>query len=157
MRILVTGSRRVPETLESAGLAETVLRQCLGLLGADGGNGFVLVHGGARGADRVMALAARRLGMEVEAHPARWAELGRAAGPVRNREMVSRGASLCVAVPTSPKGRGVSGTWGCVEEADRAGLPVLVAWRGSLWAYNFGARCLLGADRVRITPGTMGA
>jgi hypothetical protein len=50
----------------------------------------------------------------------------------------------------------VSGTWGCVEEADRASLPVLVAWRGSLWAYNDGARILLGSDRVRIAPGTMG-
>ena len=156
MRILVTGSRRVPETMESIRLAESVLRQCLGLLGADDVSGSVLVHGGARGADRVMERAALRLGMEVEAHPARWTELGRAAGPVRNREMVSLGASLCIAVPTTPKGRGVSGTWGCVEEADRASLPVLVAWRGSLWAYNDGARILLGSDRVRIAPGTMG-
>lgn len=156
MRILVTGSRRVPETMESIRLAEAVLRQCLSLLGAGDVSESVLVHGDARGADRVMERAARRLGMEVEAHPARWTELGRSAGPVRNREMVSLGASLCVAVPTSPKGRGVSGTWGCVEEADRAGLLVLVAWRGSLWAYNDGARRLLGSDRVRITPGTMG-
>lgn len=153
----MTGSRRVPETAESTRLAETVLLQCLGLLGASVVSGSVLVHGDARGADRVMERAALRLGMKIEAHPARWTELGRAAGPVRNREMVSSGASLCIAVPTTPKGRGVSGTWGCVGEADRASLPVLVAWRGSLWAYNFGARCLLGSDRVRITPGTMGA
>lgn len=157
MRILVTGSRRVPETAESTLLAETVLLQCLGLLGAGVVSESVLVHGGARGADRVMEWAALWLGMKTEEHPARWTELGRAAGPVRNREMVYSGVSLCIAVPTTPKGRGVSGTWGCVEEADRASLPVLVAWRGSLWAYNDGARRLLGSDRVRITPGTMGA
>lgn len=153
----MTGSRRVPETMESIRLAEAVLRQCLGLLGAGVVSESVLVHGDARGADRVMEQAALWLGMKIEAHPARWSELGRAAGPVRNREMVYSGVSLCIAVPTTPKGRGVSGTWGCVEEADRASLPVLVAWRGSLWAYNFGAHCLLGSDRVRITPGTMGA
>lgn len=156
MRILVTGSRRVPETMGSIRLAETVLRQCHDILRTSDVSESVLVHGDARGADRVMEQAALWLGMKVEAHPARWIELGRAAGPVRNRKMVWLGASLCVAVPTTPKGRGVSGTWGCVEEADRASLPVLVAWHGSLWAYNDGARILLGSDRVRIAPGTMG-
>ena len=50
----------------------------------------LLLHGGARGADRTIGAAAHRLGWPVEAIPAQWARYGPAAGPVRNGQMLRR-------------------------------------------------------------------
>src|SRR5690606_31819253 len=52
----------------------------------------ILVHGGARGADRMAAYVARELGWHVVAYPADWRRHGRAAGPIRNQEMADAGA-----------------------------------------------------------------
>jgi len=49
---------------------------------------FVIVHGDARGADTVAARLASSMGFEVEAWPADWKKHGRAAGYIRNREMI---------------------------------------------------------------------
>lgn len=55
-------------------------------------------------------------------HPADWEKYGNAAGPVRNKEMAQAGADLCLAFPL-----GVSrGTWNCVNECKKAGIPVKV-------------------------------
>lgn len=56
-----------------------------------------IVHGGARGADRLAADEAGKLGLLVEAHPADWQKHGKKAGPIRNEEMAALGAGLCVA------------------------------------------------------------
>ncbi|MEB3353806.1 MAG: SLOG family protein [Cyanobacteriota bacterium] len=50
----------------------------------------LLLHGGARGADRAIDSAAHRLGWPAEAMPAQWARYGLAAGPVRNGQMLRR-------------------------------------------------------------------
>jgi hypothetical protein len=57
----------------------------------------VIVHGAARGADRLAADEAGKAGMIVEAHPADWDRYGKRAGIVRNEEMAAAGADLCVA------------------------------------------------------------
>lgn len=49
---------------------------------------WVMHHGGCRGADTATGLAAAKAGWQVEVHAANWERYGRAAGPVRNREMV---------------------------------------------------------------------
>src|SRR4051794_13516040 len=104
MRVIVTGDRNgyCPE------LAEQVVNRLL----ARYGPGLVVVHGGATGIDRAFAEACGALGVEQEAHPARWDELdapgavvltdkrGRPynanAGPARNAEMLAAGADLVV-------------------------------------------------------------
>lgn len=48
----------------------------------------VLVHGGAPGVDEYTNQAGRRRGLTVEVVLPRWEKFGRAAGPIRNREMV---------------------------------------------------------------------
>lgn len=48
-----------------------------------------MVHGGAPGADRMAAEWAKRLAVEVITCPADWM-LGRAAGPIRNEEMLMK-------------------------------------------------------------------
>ena len=58
-----------------------------------------LFHGGARGADQAIALAADQLGWPQIACPAAWQQHGRAAGPIRNRQMLERSLDLASALP----------------------------------------------------------
>ena len=60
-----------------------------------------LLHGGARGADRAIGRAARQLGWPVEVLPADWRRYGRAAGPIRNRELLELAISQAVALGTA--------------------------------------------------------
>ena len=78
-----------------------------------------LLHGGARGADRAIGRAARQLGWPVEVLAADWRRHGRAAGPIRNRELLelavaraqdhsSSGDLLTVLVVAFPGGAGTA-------------------------------------------------
>ena len=88
MRILVTGSRAWSD--------EATIRRYLQAF-----HTWVparLVSGACpTGADAIAESIAAELGWEIELHPAQWAEHGRAAGFVRNAEMVDLGADLCLA------------------------------------------------------------
>lgn len=115
-RVLVTGSRSWgDEAVVRAALAQQWER-------AAGERSTVLVVGDARGADHIAAELWGRAGLPVERHVARWDELGRRAGMVRNAEMVNSGIDRCVAfqVGDSP------GTRECVRMAKEAGIPVEV-------------------------------
>jgi hypothetical protein len=57
----------------------------------------VLLHGGARGADAAIARAAHQLGWSSLVMPARWQQHGRAAGPIRNRELLQQAIARAVA------------------------------------------------------------
>ena len=58
-----------------------------------------LFHGAARGADQAIAAAADQLGWPQIACPAAWREHGRAAGPIRNRQMLDRSLDLLAPMP----------------------------------------------------------
>lgn len=90
---------------------------------------ITIVHGDARGADRIADMIAMQLGWEVERFPADWARLGRAAGPERNHRMVQAGADMCVAFPM----KGSRGTWDCVRQAFDAGIEIQLCQVGRLW------------------------
>lgn len=78
--VLITGSRR----WHSFTVVRNTLKQLRELLGE-----FTVVQGGARGADLYAALAARVLDLpDPITIPAQWDRYGRAAGPVRNIEML---------------------------------------------------------------------
>lgn len=97
----------------------------------------VLVHGGATGADTEAARTGQRLfNLPIEIHRADWNTHGKAAGPIRNKEMVNLGADLCLAFPDHRKGQGSRGTWGCIELAHQAGILTLVVWNRRIWVYN---------------------
>lgn len=51
----------------------------------------LVVEGEARGADTQGRLAAERLGIPVRKFPAQWNLYGRAAGPIRNAQMLREG------------------------------------------------------------------
>ena len=118
-RLLVTGSRNLTGERAENGMYHT-LNAIMALLGADS-HDIVLIHGGARGADTLADRAGRQLGMHIEPHPADWQAYGRAAGPIRNRQMVDLGADLCLGFPLGTS----KGTWNCMRTAAKAGIPTL--------------------------------
>jgi hypothetical protein len=87
-RILITGSRNWTATA----LLQTTLQQWRQTY-----PDAVLVHGACRGADLLAAGVWLGWHLPVEPHPADWTRYGRAAGPLRNRHMVSLGADVCLA------------------------------------------------------------
>jgi hypothetical protein len=107
-RILVTGSR--------AWTDNAIIRDALTPFRT---SGAVLVHGNARGADRIAAGIWRTWGLPTEAHPADWDTHGRAAGMRRNRHMVALRADVCLAFirDHSP------GATHCAATAEQAGIP----------------------------------
>jgi hypothetical protein len=120
----------------------------------------LLLHGGARGADAAIALAAHQLGWSALVMPAEWRRHGRAAGPIRNRELLelavaravaraeahtSPGVSTSVLVVAFPGG---SGTASLVREArrmaSRSPVPIAVVEvspSAARWANPAAAPC----------------
>jgi len=92
-----------------------------------------IVHGACpTGADAIADDWAIGNFLVPERHPADWAKHGRAAGPIRNREMVGLGADISTAFIgdcSSPRcnvgGKHPShGATGCADLAEAAGIPV---------------------------------
>ena len=116
----------------------------------------LLLHGGARGADAAIARAAHQLGWSALVMPAEWRRHGRAAGPIRNRELLelavaraeahtSPGVSTSVLVVAFPGG---SGTASLVREArrmaSRSPVPIAVVEvspSAARWANPAAAPC----------------
>jgi len=55
---------------------------------------ITVIHGNARGADKLAGEAAKELGFKVIPVDAQWARYGKSAGPVRNREMLGYAPNL---------------------------------------------------------------
>ena len=116
----------------------------------------LLLHGGARGADAAIGRAAQQLGWSSLVMPAQWQLHGRAAGPIRNRELLeqavaraeahsSPGYQASVLVVAFPGG---AGTASLVQQArrmaSRSPVPISVAEvspSAGLWAVSVGAGC----------------
>jgi hypothetical protein len=113
VRILVTGSRDWTDG--------DLIRQEMRRAVADFGpaDQVVIVHGGARGADAIAESIARGVGLDVECHPAAWDTRGRAAGIIRNSEMVNAGADVCLAFIRNQS----RGATHCADAAEKAGIP----------------------------------
>jgi hypothetical protein len=115
LRVLVCGDRNWTD----AGKIMLALKRVV--VEAGDTRRVVVVHGKARGADTLGGVAAKALGLEVEEHPAKWAEYGRAAGPIRNQEMLDSGLAYAVACHsdlTTSKG-----TKDMVSRLEKAGVP----------------------------------
>lgn len=118
MRILVTGSRNWTDKVTIA----QAIREAWLVAGRP--YGVVVVHGGARGADYIADVYAKRLGFATEPHEADWTNFGKAAGPIRNKEMVDLGADVCLAFIKNES----KGATHCAELAQKAGIPTHI-WR----------------------------
>ena len=90
-------------------------------------DGVVLIHGGARGADRLAGEYAAGRGWPVEVYPADWNRHGKAAGPIRNKQMLDEGHPTEVIAFTDKPLYESRGTADMVRRATRAGIPVFVS------------------------------
>ena len=112
MRLLVTGGRNFDDRV--------LMWSTLDRLHAE--HQFtLLIHGDARGADRLAGEWAQERGIDVLACPADRKRYGRGAGPKRNRQMLAEKPDLVVAFP------GDSDTRHMVIIADEAGVKVIYA------------------------------
>lgn len=112
MRVLVCGARNWDDML--------TIVQRLKLLPPD----TVIVHGGATGADSQADAVGKVLGFKVEPYPADWTKYGKAAGPIRNRQMLDTNPNLVLAFHDNLEAS--KGTRDCVDEARRRGTAVEV-------------------------------
>ncbi len=109
MRVLVTGSRDWSQ--------HVILKQRL----AELPRGSSIIHGRTR-ADMAAGVAARALGIPETPYPADWSGKGKAAGIIRNRQMLDEKPDLVLAFWD---GRS-TGTKHTIDEAKRRGIPVEV-------------------------------
>lgn len=85
----------------------------------------VIIEGGARGADRLARSIAEQHGIAVETYPADWEQYGRAAGHIRNRQMLVEGKPYRVAA-FRIGGAENRGTNNMIAQAEKAGIPVAI-------------------------------
>lgn len=79
-----------------------------------------LVHGAAKGADSLAGAWSRDKGIDTKAYPAEWRKYDKAAGSIRNQQMLDEEEiTLVIAFP------GTSGTADMKRRARAAGIPVL--------------------------------
>lgn len=116
MKILITGSRTWTDKVTVA----QAIREAWLVAGRP--YGVTVIHGGARGADYIAGVYAKRLGFTVEVHEADWENFGRSAGHIRNQEMVSKGADICLAF-IKDESRGATM---CAKLAEKAGIPTII-------------------------------
>lgn len=116
-RVLITGSRDWVDTDRiSEALRETWLS-----FGQP--EDAILVSGSCRtGADAIAEEIWDRRGYPIESHPADWDQHGRKAGFVRNAEMVSAGADICLAFIRN----GSKGATMTAELAQKALIPTII-------------------------------
>ena len=110
MRVLVCGGREY----DNLGVVLSVLSEHL-----KGDTEFV-IEGGAKGADFLGRCVAKYLGFKVVAYPADWKTHGKAAGGIRNQQMLDEGKpDLVIAFP------GGVGTADMVRRAKAANIEVI--------------------------------
>jgi hypothetical protein len=71
-------------------IASLILRGLKSYDREHGPEGLYVVHGCAPGLDTVVDKEGDYLGMDVRGYPADWERHGKAAGPIRNREMLDK-------------------------------------------------------------------
>lgn len=112
MRVLVCGGR----DLEDYKYVERILNSYHFFYGFS-----CLIHGGAYGADNLAGVWAQQHEIPMEVYPADWKQHGKAAGPIRNKQMLDEGKpDIVIAFP------GGKGTANMVDQAHNAGIEVYV-------------------------------
>lgn len=112
-RLLVTGSRDWEDY-------DVIRDRILGLYD-NVGYPLTIVEGGARGVDKMAAQVAIDNGLWLEEYPADWSK-GRAAGIIRNQQMVDTKPDYCYAFIRNNS----KGATHCANAAKKAGIPTVI-------------------------------
>jgi len=116
MRILVCGSR---EWTNVEAIRKALRLRC------KKSKHTTILHGCAKGADQIAEDIAQEFGYGIMGFEADWATHGKAAGPIRNSEMLSRGEPNVV-LAFSYDLKESRGTADTVRKAKKAGVSVFV-------------------------------
>ena len=119
MRVLICGSR----TFEDSAAIDAVLS---GLEWYSPGGPFTVIEGGAKGADAHAGSWAKTNGVKHEQYPANWGKHGKAAGPIRNKQMLDEGKPDVVWAFVDKPLAESRGTHNMVLQAWDLGVPVRV-------------------------------
>lgn len=114
MRVLVCGSRNWQDI--------NPIRWALTRLDAENPQ-CILIHGTAHGADQQAAYVAHRLGWPIDRYPADWDKYGRAAGAIRNQQMLEEGEPDLVLAFWDGESKG---TRNMISIAKKAGIKVTI-------------------------------
>ena len=88
MRIIIAGSRQLNPTVDFIGAAVEAFFDNFNVRPS------VILSGRCRGPDQVGELWAKQNNVQVEYYPADWNKYGKAAGPIRNRQMAQSANGL---------------------------------------------------------------
>lgn len=116
MRVIVTGSRKLEDYAAMREVFEDLFELTFPV------EDVTIVHGGAKGADRIADDLAWDFGFRTVVYAADWDRYGKKAGPIRNQQMLVAGADLVLAFPLADS----RGTWDMVRRAEAAGVEVRV-------------------------------
>jgi len=111
MRVIVTGGRNYQNY--------QVVEDILWMIDPHDPLLLVIIQGGQTGADSLAKTWAEENAFQYETFKADWDKHGKAAGPIRNQEMIDVGADLVIAFP------GGKGTADCMRRAKEAKIPIL--------------------------------
>lgn len=112
MRVLICGSRDYRKFRPIHEYVKTLAKDT------------IIIHGGAKGADRFAGIAAGIESLEIEIYRPDWNHYGKAAGVIRNQEMLDEGKPDLV-VYFSEDIENSRGTKDMVRRAKKAGIEVI--------------------------------
>lgn len=129
MKVLICGSR----TYDDWQAIEYIILRLKNLVGTQ----LVIIEGEAKGADRIARNIAEAYEIEVEKYPAEWDKYGRAAGPIRNKQMLDEGKPDLV-IGFSEDYKESKGTKNMLNQAIGKDKPTLLIEQGKRIILNKG-------------------
>lgn len=112
MRLIIAGSRDLTDPLYIDMMSAAIAQH--------GWNPSRVLSGRAKGIDTLGEIWARENDVEVEPYPADWNLHGKAAGPIRNRQMAENADALLLI-----RKRDSRGSLSMLNEANRLGILVI--------------------------------
>ena len=117
MKFLFCGDRKWKD-IQRILVVMTILKNTFGI--------FTVIEGEAKGADLISAVTANKLNLPVERYPANWNKYNKAAGPIRNTQMLDEGKPDGV-LAFHDNILESKGTKNMVFQSLKAGIPVWIS------------------------------